>query len=355
MKAHWHPQFVITDQCASTKQAIPIAFLDATHRLCMWHITKEVKDKISDYLAHSISFKREFNKLVWNVHIGPKIFEEKWNAMMDEYGLRGHSCGECVHENDFFDAQKEMNKAVWFCGVVDILEVGDKKIYNITHKNRNSEVKAAYKVVHDIKEESFDCSCNHFVRNGILYRHAFKRVSSVELLPARARYGEMDVENQVMINQAVSMFDLIIGRVRNDKNSLAKFVDQLEQWSDEILIDVPILTGTEQKRNDIQELLCVSEPESVDFLPLTGICNKGCETTKRLVGMSERASVNAKKPKRLCRTCEKMGWHDSRNCPSKSDGSYNGSYVNAVKHVYTKQTVKPFHNNEQMYVLIRLK
>ncbi|KVH99535.1 hypothetical protein Ccrd_022228 [Cynara cardunculus var. scolymus] len=184
-----------------------------------------------------------------------------------------------------------MNKAVWFCGVVEVVEVGDKMIYSITHKNKNYEVKATYKVVHDVRDESFDYSCNHFVRNGILYRHAFKLVP-VELLPARVRYGEMDVEKQVLINQAISMFDLIIGDVRNDKGSLTEFVEQLERLGDEITVDVPILTG---------------------------IRNKGCGTGKRLVGMSERVSMNAKKPKRLCRTCEKMGWHDSRNCPSKGD------------------------------------
>ncbi|KVF45359.1 Zinc finger, SWIM-type [Cynara cardunculus var. scolymus] len=216
-------------------------------------------------------------------------------------------------------------------------------IYSITHKNKNSEVKATYKVVHDVRDESFECSCNHFVRNGILCRHAFKvmlnsevqsipekyilpprwrrELVPIELMPARVRYGEMDVEKQALINQAISMFDLIIGRVRNDKGALTEFVDQLERLGDEISMDIPILTVTEQKRNDIQELLCVTEPESVDVLPPTGVRNKGCGTEKRLVGVSERVSMNAKKPKRLCRTCDKMGWHDSRNCPMKGDST----------------------------------
>ncbi|XP_024962800.1 uncharacterized protein LOC112502991 [Cynara cardunculus var. scolymus] len=184
-----------------------------------------------------------------------------------------------VYTKMIFYVQKEMNKAVWLCGVVDVLEVGKSLSIVIAT---------------------------------ILF-------AMVYYVATRLRYGEMDIEKQVMINQAVLMFDLIIGHVRNDKNSLAKFVDQMEQWGDEISIDVPILTSTEQKRNDIQELLCVFEPESVDILPPTRIRNKGCGTGKRIVGMSERASVNANKTKRLCRTCEKMAWHDSRNCSSKSD------------------------------------
>ncbi|KVH98672.1 hypothetical protein Ccrd_023110 [Cynara cardunculus var. scolymus] len=88
---------------------------------------------------------------------------------------------------DYKDRRNEMNKAAWFCGVVEVVEVGDKMIYNITHKNKNSEVKATYKVVHDVRNESFDCSCNHFVRNGILCHHAFKVMlnSEVQSIPEK--------------------------------------------------------------------------------------------------------------------------------------------------------------------------
>ncbi|XP_024965434.1 protein FAR1-RELATED SEQUENCE 5-like [Cynara cardunculus var. scolymus] len=356
MKAHGsQPQFVITDQCVVMKQAIPIVFPEATHRLCMWHITKKVKEKIYDHLAHGTSFKSKFNKLIWNVHISAEIFEEKWNALMDEFGLRGHSWFEKIQRKEhcslevatrttiptllspskieaqaakvytktmFFEVQKEMNKAVWFCRVVEVVEVGDKMIYNITDKNKNSEV------VHDVRGDSFDCNCNHFVRNGILCRHAFKvmlnsevqsipekyilprwrrELVPVELLLARVRYGEMDVEKQALINQATSMFDLIIGHVRNDKGALTEFVERLERLGDEISLDIPILTGTKQKRNDIQELLCVSEPESVDVLPPTWIHNKGCGTRKRLVGMSERISMNARSRKDCAELVIKWG------------------------------------------------
>ncbi|KAI3672518.1 hypothetical protein L6452_38607 [Arctium lappa] len=48
MKAHGQqPRFVITDQCAAMKQAIPIAFPNSKHRLCMWHITKKLSSKVT--------------------------------------------------------------------------------------------------------------------------------------------------------------------------------------------------------------------------------------------------------------------------------------------------------------------
>ncbi|KAI3667246.1 hypothetical protein L6452_42295 [Arctium lappa] len=50
MKAHGsQPKFVITNQCLGMKQAIPIVFPDAKHRLCMWHITKKFPDKVKSY------------------------------------------------------------------------------------------------------------------------------------------------------------------------------------------------------------------------------------------------------------------------------------------------------------------
>ncbi|XP_024984090.1 protein FAR1-RELATED SEQUENCE 5-like [Cynara cardunculus var. scolymus] len=96
VKAHRRqPRFVITNQCALMKQAIPIAFPESKHRLCMWHITKKVKSKgwftwqISNYLQHRTQFVSEFNKLVWNVHLGPNEFEMQWNNLINFYGLRG--------------------------------------------------------------------------------------------------------------------------------------------------------------------------------------------------------------------------------------------------------------------------
>ena len=36
----------MTDQCPAMKQAIPIAFRDSKHRLCLWHITNKFEDKV---------------------------------------------------------------------------------------------------------------------------------------------------------------------------------------------------------------------------------------------------------------------------------------------------------------------
>ncbi|KAI3718275.1 hypothetical protein L6452_19139 [Arctium lappa] len=47
----------------------------------------------------------------------------------------------------FFEFQKELNKALHFCGLVDIDSVAGKIILTITQNNKDSEVKATFKVL----------------------------------------------------------------------------------------------------------------------------------------------------------------------------------------------------------------
>lgn len=231
-----------------------------------------------------------------------------------------------------------MNKAVWYCTPKCDEDGDDKKVYCVKHFNKQSEFKTMYTVVHKIADETFHCTCNNFIRNAILCRHVFsvmiheqvavipekyilrrwrRGLVPVEIMPAHARYGEMDVEKQGMMNKAVSVFDFIVGMVQNDKGMLAKFVEQLEDLGEQISMDIPLVSSYQKKHDDIEEFIGASQPESVDILPPSGIRNKGCGTGKRLVGASEKTANNAKKPKRLCRHCHKMARHDSRNCPEK--------------------------------------
>ncbi|XP_024963869.1 protein FAR1-RELATED SEQUENCE 5-like [Cynara cardunculus var. scolymus] len=83
------PIFVITDQCFAMKQAIPMVFTEAKHRLCMWHIMKKVPSKVSVALNQDPNFNKVINKLVWNIHIGPAEFERRWHEMIEQYNLRG--------------------------------------------------------------------------------------------------------------------------------------------------------------------------------------------------------------------------------------------------------------------------
>ena len=46
----------------------------------------------------------------------------------------------------FFDFQKELKKAIWFCGVDGVLDEGETKVYVITHQSKTRGFKVSYKV-----------------------------------------------------------------------------------------------------------------------------------------------------------------------------------------------------------------
>ncbi|XP_024974846.1 protein FAR1-RELATED SEQUENCE 5-like [Cynara cardunculus var. scolymus] len=286
------PRFVITDQCASMKQAILIAFPESKHRLCMWHITKKLKSK--------------------NVHLAPDEFEMKWNNMMDLYGLRGDSWFDELYEireswipayyKDYhMSGLMKTTSSQWTTH--GLLEVTTKS--TVPRLVSPCKLEAyAVEVVKNKMENSYECSCNCFVRNGILCRHALKVMLNdevdripyryilrhwrrdlvpVEWLPARFRYGEVDADKESLMSVAYSYFERILGRVQKEKHILSKFVDQLQEWDTKIDSELPLQSHTQETTTSIKEFLGVSQPENIDVLPPTGIRNKGCGTSKRLI------------------------------------------------------------------------
>nr|BAB33151.1 hypothetical protein [Carthamus tinctorius] len=375
VKAHGSlPKLVITDQCPAMKQAISIAFPNTIHRLCLWHITKNVKKQVSVHLVKKTSFVADWNKMIWNLHLGPAEFDNKWEEFLDLYGLTGVSWFNHMYEireswipaffkdtpmsglmkttsrsesinassvytrKVFFEVQKELIKAVWCCGWDEITRADGKHVYVVTHKNKSSEVITKYTVVQDKTSMTVDCSCNLFVRNGILCRHALKVLLNdgvdripdkyilrrwrrdlipPQWLPARVRYGEVDVEKERLMARAFAAVDRMIGRVRNEKDVLERVVEKLENMDEELDEVVPLKSSRERKKEAIREFVGVPESDDNDVLPPSGIRNKGCGRGKRLKGVRERVDEEAKKPKRLCRTCNDFVRHDSRNCPMR--------------------------------------
>nr|GEV20019.1 protein FAR1-related sequence 5-like [Tanacetum cinerariifolium] len=81
------PPFAVTDQDGALRKAVVKMFLDSHHRLCMWHITEKLPEKVLGDLAADTNFRKDFHKLVCNVYIGPDVFEQRWNDMISRYNL----------------------------------------------------------------------------------------------------------------------------------------------------------------------------------------------------------------------------------------------------------------------------
>ncbi|XP_024962943.1 protein FAR1-RELATED SEQUENCE 5-like [Cynara cardunculus var. scolymus] len=384
---------LISDQCSAMKQAIPMVFTEAKHRLCMWHIMKKVPSKVSAALNHDPNFNKVINKLVWNIHIGPTEYETRWHEMIHQFNLGGdtwftemyeirHSWipayykdtpmsglmkttsrfessnsyiniyesywfdlvqflnnydvaiekqryRQSIHENVmrttnpkfatplcleshassiysrnvFFDIQKEIKKAVWFCNIETVECRDELKSFVISHKTKISSNKITYQVCRNYSTNTVECDCNLFTRNGSLCRHAFKvlindevesipekyvlrrwkrQLVPVQIQSARVRYGEVDAEKEKCIIDVYSKVDDIVSIARNDKYILARLGRNLDKFMGDIEKEVPYEDPSQQKLDAIRDHLGVSILDEVDILPSSGIWNKGCGTGKRL-------------------------------------------------------------------------
>nr|GEX04292.1 protein FAR1-related sequence 5-like [Tanacetum cinerariifolium] len=76
------PPFAVTDQDGALRNAIAKMFPESHHRLCMWHITQKLPEKVLGDLDADTKFRKDFHKLVWNVYIGPEVFKQRWDDMI---------------------------------------------------------------------------------------------------------------------------------------------------------------------------------------------------------------------------------------------------------------------------------
>ncbi|XP_024969726.1 uncharacterized protein LOC112509085 [Cynara cardunculus var. scolymus] len=103
--------------------------------------------------------------------------------------------------------------------------------------------------------------------------------------------------------------------LKGNEEKLTAFLDNIRSWKSVVLSDVPKKLDFTNKYDVLQSLVGVPLPEKIDILPPQGIHNKGCGTSKRLIGAGERAITKSKRPKRPCRGCKELVNHDIRNCP----------------------------------------
>ncbi|KAJ9560785.1 hypothetical protein OSB04_005945 [Centaurea solstitialis] len=238
----------------------------------------------------------------------------------------------------FNDVQKEIHKALYFCGLHVNSEEGDIVRYVVTHKNRKMVTKVSYQVTHNVVANTFDCQCNLFTRIGILCRHVFKILLNngdnkipnayivrrwtralvpVQVQAAKSRYGEIDIEKEASINGLYSDIDVIVSCVRNDKRAFQEVREAVGELKKKYGAVHYFGNTAKDRAEALRECYGVDPPKHPALMPPSGICNKGSGTGKRLKGALEEAFEKSTRAKRLCRLCNKHAHHDSRNCPTR--------------------------------------
>ncbi|CAI9304075.1 unnamed protein product [Lactuca saligna] len=83
------PQLVLSDQDPALKKAIDKVFPLAHHRLCMWHITKKLPNKILSIedATTNQKFRKRFHSIIWNSKLEPHEFENVWRQMLEEFKI----------------------------------------------------------------------------------------------------------------------------------------------------------------------------------------------------------------------------------------------------------------------------
>ncbi|KAK3225908.1 hypothetical protein Dsin_005770 [Dipteronia sinensis] len=83
-----HPTSIITDQDLAMKAAIAKLFPNTHHRLCLWHIKKEIVEKLSQVYFKKSKFKIGMKKCIFSYKI--EEFEEKWKSLVIENRLENN-------------------------------------------------------------------------------------------------------------------------------------------------------------------------------------------------------------------------------------------------------------------------
>ncbi|XP_071714105.1 protein FAR1-RELATED SEQUENCE 5-like [Rutidosis leptorrhynchoides] len=81
------PSLVVTDHDPAMKEAIDLKFKHAKHRLCMWHISSKLRDKVGHELYDTPNFRDRMNLIFLNRQQTPEKFETRWKSLIDDYKL----------------------------------------------------------------------------------------------------------------------------------------------------------------------------------------------------------------------------------------------------------------------------
>ncbi|KAD4888439.1 hypothetical protein E3N88_20512 [Mikania micrantha] len=338
-----HPRLVLSDQDPAMRIAVPNVFTQYVHRLCMLH------------------------KLVWNVYISPVTFKEKWHNLMAELELNNHiwlnemfsirelwvpsyfreipmCClmkitSRCERSNSMFKVTYgSTNTLVQFLMCFDIAI--DNQRYTISHMDNRYDFVNQIKVSVHMLEQSYECSCMGFTRVGYLCRHIFcvfrlHHIKNVphryisnrwrkSTLPSRV-YGlsqRLSVDNTdvaVLRNEVTDCVNACVDQLAFNVDGLSSFTENIKELKKELVDKFPCSSSSHKKQCIIEHLVGQHDEETIDLFPPHGIHNKGCGTNRRLVGPGEKAIENSKKTPRMCRSCNQLTFHDSRNCKKKAN------------------------------------
>ncbi|CAH9095338.1 unnamed protein product [Cuscuta europaea] len=108
-----------------------------------------------------------------------------------------------------------------------------------------------------------------------------------------------------------------VGMIEHHPHLFKQFSDAIKVQKEDLSSSHPSSATASSKSEVIKEFYGSPIPTQVSVHPPQQARNKGYG--KRIKGGKEKAIEVSQKTKRLCRKCNKKGYHDSRNCPLNSE------------------------------------
>ena len=192
------------------------------------------------------------------------------------------------------------------------------------------------KVLRNQEDGSVVCSCQLFLRVGILCRHVFCvfKNANIEVIPSqyilrrwtknlipaalrnkRNRYGEKNEIVENYANEASSIVDHCIHMLSKDEARLSSFVEKLRLLKIDVEADCPN-PPSKNKADNLEELVGVPKPaEKTINNPALG--NPKGRKKMRIKGGKEQALEKNSKNRNACSLCGETDGHNRRTCPKK--------------------------------------
>ncbi|CAH9117244.1 unnamed protein product [Cuscuta epithymum] len=232
----------------------------------------------------------------------------------------------------FYLVQEEIASACFSCHVLNVHENEENVEYVIKDDHGMT-----FKVQFNVSDVKAFCECKYFLRMGLVCRHMFVAFKYLNLTTIPHHYvvsrwckkrllkpvhgiGDVVVQQCIEIEEKKKLLHHVwsdlhscVALAEKDATRLKQFATVIRHQKNELMLADRTDSVPTTKDSMIQDFYGASTPAEVSVFPPQKAKNKG--SGRRIKGAREASIEENKKPKRLCRSCNEMCNHDSRNCP----------------------------------------
>ncbi|CAI9297560.1 unnamed protein product [Lactuca saligna] len=211
------------------------------------------------------------------------------------------------------------------------------QVVMITQTDKSKQLKIKCKVELKLPEKEVKCSCNHFIRTGILCRHicVVLKNNHVEEIPEQyilrrwrrdaisshlltMKHVAMETEDDTfkLLTEAYNNIEYCLDHFKRSNEKLLEFVEKTRTLKQAAMeFGSSNQTSPDNDEEEIIRMLGIRGiPDEINIHPPASIRTKGSGIKKRMVSAIEKAVAAAKEKTRMCTGCNQYVNHNWRSC-----------------------------------------